>query len=122
MGKNVYQFVAEPFVNQLGQTINPGDRVGYVTHGNHRVNLGKGWFDGVFKDTRGRVMLTRVRGIRTIKSVETGEVKTHTYRHYDWRTREYVDRSYDYRERVDVVCEPYGYSILQNHRIIKIEG
>ena len=121
MGKNVYQFVAEPFVNRLGQTINPGDRVGYVTH-SHGVYLGKGWFDGVFKDTKGRVMLTRVRGIRTIKSVETGEVKTHTYRHYDWRTREYVDRSYDYRERVDVVCEPYGYSILQNHRIIKIEG
>lgn len=122
MGKNVYQFVAEPFVTELGQTINPGDRVAYVTYGYKQVRMRKAWFDGVFKDTRGNVILTRVRGIRTMKSVETGETKTHTYRHYDWHTREYVDRSYEYQERVDVACEPYGYSILQCHRMIKIEG
>lgn len=121
MGKNVYQFVAEPFVNKLGQTINPGDRVGYVTH-SHRVNLGKGWFDGVFKDSEGRVTLTRVRGIRDTKMVETGEVETVTYKAYDWKTTSYVDRSYEHKKLVKVSCEPYGYSILQCHRMFKIEG
>lgn len=122
MGKTINQFVAEPFVTELGQTINPGDRVAYVTYGYKQVRMRKAWFDGVFKDDAGNVVLTRVRGIRATKPVETGEVKTHTYRHYDRNTREYVDRSYEYKERVDVECEPYGYSILQNHRIIKIEG
>lgn len=122
MGKTINQFVAEPFVTELGQTINPGDRVAYVTYGYKQVRMRKAWFDGVFKDDAGNVVLTRVRGIRANKPVETGEVKTHTYRHYDWNTREYVDRSYEYKEWVDVECEPYGYSILQNHRIIKIEG
>ena len=121
MGKTINQFVAEPFVTDLGQTINPGDRVAYVTHAYKRVNMGKAWFDGVFKNDKDRVVLTRVRGIRATKSVETGEVKTHTYRHYDWNSREYVDRSYEYKERVDVPCEPYGTTVLQNHRIIKIE-
>ena len=121
MGKTVNRFVAEPFVNEFGETINPGDRVVYVTHSYKRVNMGKAWFDGVFKNDKGSVVLTRVRGIRSTKSIETGETKTHMYRHYDWGTREYVDRSYEYKERVDIACEPYGTTVLQHHRIIKIE-
>lgn len=122
MGKTVYQFVAEPFVTELGQTINPGDRVAYVTHSYKRVYMRKAWFDGVFKNSKGEVVLTRVRGIRATKSVETGEVKSHTYRYYDRGTQTYVDRTYEFKERVDVSCEPYGTTVLQNHRIIKIEG
>lgn len=121
MGKTINEFVAESFANDLGQTINPGDRVAYVTYGYKQVRMRKAWFDGVFKDNKGNVVLTRVRGIHDTKSVETGEVKTHTYPHYDWNTRAYVDRSYEYKERVDVPCEPYGTTVLQNHRIIKIE-
>ena len=121
MGKTINQFVSEPFVTELGQTINPGDRVAYVTYGYKQVRMRKAWFDGVFKDNAGNVVLTRVRGIRDTKSVEIGEVKTWSYRHYDRNSREYVDRSYEYKERVDVPCEPYGTTVLQNHRIIKIE-
>jgi len=121
MGKTIHNFIAEPFVTELGQTINPGDRVAYVTYAYKRVRMRKAWFDGVFKDDDGEVVLTRVRGIRATKSVETGEVKTQTYRDYDWGTRACVDRTYEYKERVDVPCEPYGTTVLQNHRIIKIE-
>jgi len=120
MSKTINKFVSEPFVNKLGQTINPGDRIGYVTH-SHRVHLNKGWFDGVFKDDKGKVVSTRVRGISDTKMVETGEVETVTYKAYDWKTKSYVDRSYDHKVFVKVSCEPYGTTTLQRNRIIKIE-
>lgn len=121
MGKTVNKFVAEPFVNKLGQTINPGDQVAYVTHG-YKVYTGKGWFDGVFKNEDGDVVSTRVRGIKRTKYVETGEVKTHTYKTYDYVARAYVERSYEYRKKVKVPCEPYGTTTLQHNRLFKIEG
>lgn len=121
MGKTINKFVAEPFVNKLGQTINPGDRVAYVSHG-YGIYMGKGWFDGVFKNEDGDVVSTRVRGIRDTKYVETGEVKTETYKEYDWGTRSYVERSYEYREKVKVPCEPHGTTTLQCNRLFKIEG
>ena len=121
MGKTINQFVAEPFVTELGQTINPGDRVAYVSHG-YGVHMGKAWFDGVFKNDEGEVVSTRVRGIHETKSVETGEVKTHTYKFYDFNARAYVDRSYEYRERINMPCEPYGTTTLQRNRLFKIEG
>ena len=121
MGKTINKFVAEPFVNKLGQTINPGDRVAFVTH-SHHVYTGKGWFDGVFKNDEGEVVSTRVRGTNDTKYVETGEVKTHTYKHYDYVARAYVERSYEYREKIKVSCEPYGTTTLKRNRVFKIEG
>jgi len=125
MGKTINTFVAEPFTNSIGQTINPGDRVAYITHG-WSVDMGKGWFDGVYKNAKGDVVLTRVRGIRDTKTELTGNKLTHTYMHheYDRNTRTYVpvERSYEYDETVTVPVEPYGTAALQRHRIIKIEG
>lgn len=125
MGKTINKFVAEPYTTRFGDTINPGDRVAYVTH-SHRVYMGRGWFDGVFKDSKGNVVFTRVRGICTTKSVPTGKMVTHTYmgHEYDRETRSYkqVEKSYEYAERVDIPCEPYGTALLQHHRMIKIEG
>lgn len=124
MGKTINEFVAEPYTNSFGQIIKPGDRVAYVTHG-YSVTLGKGWFDGVFKDAKGNVVFTRVRGIRDTQSVPTGKIVTGTYMHYEYDpvTRSYkqVEKSYEYAERVNVPCEPHGTALLQRHRMIKIE-
>ena len=124
MGKTINEFVAEPFTDVFGKTINPGDRVAYVTHG-YTVTMGKGWFDGVFKNSTGDVVLTRVRGIADTKSVPTGEIKTRrfTYRSYNFETRSYEDKEYsqEYPEYIQVPCEPYGVALLQRHRMIKIE-
>jgi hypothetical protein len=124
MGKPYNQFVTEPFVNAVGQTINPGDRVAYVTMGyNKRVNQNTGWFDGVCKDPKsGSVVLTRVRGINTRKTMATGKVITQHYKRRDWSTNppKEVDAEYTYNETVEVDCEPYGTTHLQRHRLFKI--
>lgn len=121
MGKNVNQFVAEPFTNSIGQTINPGDRVAYVSHG-YTVTVGNGVFAGVFKDSGGRVLSTRVSGIKTSKEVKTGRKITRTYSIYDWDKKCNVEHSYEYDEYKIVECEPYGSTCLQRSRIFKIEG
>jgi hypothetical protein len=122
MGKPYNQFAAEPFVNAVGQTINPGDRVAYVTMGyNKRVNQNTGWFDGVLKDPKnGNVVFTRVRGINTRKTMATGKVITQHYKTWDYNQSKYVVRSYDYAETVVVDVEPYGKTNLQRHRLFKI--
>lgn len=125
MGKTINEFVTEPCTTELGDTINPGDRVAYVTHG-YSVSMGKGWFDGVFKDANGNVVLTRVRGVCTTKSVPTGKMIKHTYKGIEYLKdggpHVWVDREYEYPEYVEVPCEPYGTALLQRHRMIKIEG
>jgi hypothetical protein len=124
MGKPYNQFVAEPFVNAVGQTINPGDRVAYVTMGyNKRVNQNTGWFDGVLKDPKsGAVVFTRVRGINTRKTMATGKIITERYKRWDYTVepRRQVDAEYTYNETVKVDVEPYGTTILQRHRLFKI--
>jgi hypothetical protein len=126
MGKTINTFVAAPFTNSIGQTINPGDRVAYITHG-WSVHMGKGWSDGVYKNEKGDVVLTRVQGIMEDTKTElTGNKLTYTYMHqkYDYETRKYmpVEASYEYDETVTLPVEPYGTTVLQCHRIIKIEG
>lgn len=126
MGKPYNTFVVEPFVNKIGQTINPGDRVAYVTIGyNKRVHQGTGWFEGVYKDPdNGKVALTRIRGIKTKKTVATGKVITERYKDWDYSTipAKLVDAEYTYNETVVVDCEPYGKTNLQCHRMFKIQG
>ena len=58
-------FVAESFVNDLGQTINPGDEVIYIGSGySNSTKVRRGVFDGVYKET---------------------------FRPYDYKTRSYLD-------------------------------
>lgn len=124
MGKPYNKFVAEPFVNAVGQTINPGDRVAYVTVGyNKRVDQNTGWFEGVYKDPdNDKVALTRIRGIKTKMTMATGKVITKHYMRWDYTTTPYrqVDAEYTYNETVVVDCEPYGVTYLQRHRMFKI--
>ena len=93
MAKTKNTLVHEAFTNEIGQTINPGDRVAYVSHG-YRVHQNTGYFDGVYKDNQGNIVFTRISGIHTTKM---------------------VDKVYD---RVE--CEPWGTTVLQRHRIFKI--
>jgi len=120
MGKTIHQFVAEPFTNEIGQTVNPGDRVAYVTKG-YRVHTGKGWFAGVFKDKIGNVVLTRVQGIRSEKPVKTGKMISYQSTRYNYETRKNEPYTYEYPETVMVSCEPHGTTVLQCHRLFKIE-
>lgn len=122
MGKPYNQFSAEPFVNEIGQTINPGDRVAYVTQGyNKRVSQNTGWFDGVYKDPdKGSVVLTRIRGIKNKKTVATGNMITSHFKAWSAQESRWVQRSYEYPETVVVDVEPYSKTILQRHRIFKI--
>lgn len=125
MGKTINKFVAEPFTNKLGQTINPGDRVAYVTHSRSSVYMGKAWFDGVFKNERGEIVFTRVRGVRNTKYVPTGKIITYKYNTHDYdnikRMWVPVTKTSSYHETVEVECEPTGTTALQCHRIIKLE-
>ena len=120
MGKTLTTFVAEPFVNDIGQTINPGDRVAYFAHG-YSITFRKGWFDGVFKDERGDVVFTRVRGIHTEKSVLTGKMLKGESVRWNYETRGYEPYTYEYPEYERVQVEPHGTTVLQRHRIAKIE-
>ena len=123
MGKPYNQFAAEPFVNSVGQTINPGDRVAYVSMYGKCVYQNTGWFDGVCKDPKsGSVVLTRIRGINTRKTMATGNVITQHYKRWDYSTNppKQVDSHYTYDETVQVDVEPYGTTHLQRHRIFKI--
>lgn len=123
MGKTINEFVAEPYTTELGDTINPGDRVAYITH-SHSVTMGKGWFDGVFKDAKGNVMFTRVRGVNNTKYVPTDTTKTYSYTKtvYDRETRTFkqVEETREYPEYKEVSCEPHGTALLQRHRIVKL--
>ncbi|CAB4140369.1 hypothetical protein UFOVP395_18 [uncultured Caudovirales phage] len=121
MSKPYNKFVAEPFTNKIGQTIDPGDRVAYVTTCTGRVYQGTGWFDGVYKDPdNGRVVLTRVRGIKNKKTMATGKIITHIYQAWSFQENRHVERSYQYPETVEVDCEPHGFTNLQCHRMFKI--
>ena len=126
MNKTISTFVAEPFTNSIGQTINPGDSVAYVTHSRARVSMGKGRFDGVYKDSNGGIFFTKISGIRNSKYVATGKTITQEYNNYEYcyetKTYKPVLKTYTYHEHVSVPCEPYGSTLLQCHRIIKIEG
>ena len=121
MGKPYNMFVIEPFVNAIGQTINPGDRVAYISKCGNRIYQNTGWFNGVYKNpNNGRVVLTNIRGVHNKKTVATGNVLTHTYQAWSFEKNRHVDRTYQYPETVEVDVEPYGFTNLQCHRIFKI--
>ncbi len=117
MSKSVNTFVAEPFKNNFGQTINPGDKVAYVTNSRHMVDMRKGWFDGVFKNNKGEIVFTRIRGIKNTKYVKTGKIIE--YKYIRWEDKTPAVGHYPETKLVD--CEPEGTTVLQCHRIIKIE-
>ena len=95
MGKCYTNVVAEPFTNEIGQTINPGDEVVVVTTGYaHRVNVYTAKFLGVRRNKKtdefvgtsvGDVPSTRTRIVYS----SDGEYEEIKYGDYDWTTRQY---------------------------------
>jgi hypothetical protein len=114
-------FHAEPFTNEIGQVINPGDRVAYVTHG-YSVHVGKGVYAGVLRDSDGNHYGTRVTGIKTKQSFPTGKMKKITSTKWDYALKKSVPYTWEYEERELRDVEPYGSTCLQRHRVFKIEG
>lgn len=53
-------FVAEDFVNSIGQTISPGDNVVYVGTSWSRTSVNPAVFAGVYKNSKGEITAVRV--------------------------------------------------------------
>lgn len=109
MAKTKNTLVHEAFTNEIGQTINPGDRVAYVSHG-YSVHQNTGYFDGVYKNKQGNIVFTRISGIHTTKMVDNGRTSEYTY----------GGKVHTYKVYDKVECAPHGSTVLQRHRIFKI--
>ena len=126
MSYKVNKFVAEPYTNDLGQTLNPGDDVVFVTTGyNHRVRIETGKFEGVYRNLENEKFAgTRIGTvpIHTNERVfcEDGEHEEKVMKSWDQKTWQYnyekTGRRYNL---VPVVW--YRKSVLQRNRVFKIE-
>lgn len=124
---------SESFTNSIGQTINPGDSVVFVTTGyGHRVSIQTGVFEGVRRTVdKGQLAGTKINSIpktRTVRvfskngaheEVNYKKVVTPRPNGYgsiiDW-VREPTGRRYDYAK------ENYlGSTNLQLNRVFKID-
>lgn len=65
-------FKEEPFINELGEVIKPGDVVVFAATNWKRTNLGKGIYEGFHenKDYRGQNQITSVR-VRHLNKTKT---------------------------------------------------
>ena len=92
------ELVAQPYTNSLGQVINPGDSVVYVTKGQSYISVSKGIFRGVRK-VANNVVGTSVLTKRTSSRVEYTNGLGGKYKEtiFDYKTRTYVPtgRTYD---------------------------
>lgn len=116
----ISELVEEPFVNSIGQTINPGDTVVAVTTGyGHNVSTFTGVFKGVRRSKRtGTIVGSSIEQIPYVSSRieyrDDGEHEEKRYNH-DTRKSELTGR------RFNLVRETrYRKSALQRNRIFKI--
>jgi hypothetical protein len=87
----ISELVEEPFVNSIGQTINPGDTIVAITTGySHRVST----FTGVFKGVR--------------RSKQTGEIVGSSIEQIP-----YINTSFDYRDDGEQVEKRYNINARQ---------
>lgn len=121
MGYNVSKLVVEPFKNELGQTINPGDKVMAVTTGyGHTVDIITGVFEGVRRhNTSNNITGTSLKDV-PVHYVEreycdNGE---HEETSYDWKTYKSVPtgRRYNLIKKVNT-----RKSTLQLNRIFRLD-
>lgn len=123
MGRKVNEFVAESFVNHIGQTINPGDDVVAMVIGSGRAAVRAGKFEGVYRSPKGDVAGTRVGSIavKYNKQVfnDNGAHEHSTYMYND-EFRRYVwtktGKRYDLVPTVE-----YTKSCLQRNRVYKLD-
>ena len=126
--ERVNTFSAEPFTNEIGQTLNPGDKVVFVTTGyGHSVGVEQGVFEGVYRGNlynKGKITGTRVGQVpvnwnERVYS-EDGEHEETKFAGFDPVTRNYkyvpTGRRYNLVPNVK-----YRKSSLQRNRVFKID-
>lgn len=121
MGYNVSKLVVEPFTNEIGQTINPGDKVVAVITGyNHNVRI----ITGVFEGVRRHVDMNDIMGTN-LKDVPVYSIKReytedgeHEETNYDWEARKRVPtgRRYNLLKITEM-----RKSRLQRNRVFKLD-
>jgi len=96
----------EPFTNEFGQTINPGDEVVYVATGySHQVNVNRGRYQGLWYNN-----VTRTR---KVKDTDGNVVMEERYgRQYP--KREYYTEMAPTAVRLDNVPRGYKYTEVWN--------
>lgn len=122
MSSKYSELVQEPFVNSIGQTINPGDKVVAVTTGyGHRVNIITGVFEGVRRQNTGakKIVGTRI-GEVPVKSTRAvyGEDGEHTEMRYDYTARKMAPTGRKYNIVTEVTQRK---SSLQLNRVFKVD-
>jgi hypothetical protein len=126
MSYRVNKFVTESYTNDLGQTIQPGDEVVFVTTGyGHNVRIETGKFEGVYRNLKNEnIAGTRIGTVpvhtHDIVYAEDGEHEEFAWGGYDKETRRYINKPTGKRyNRIPVVW--YRKSVLQRNRVFKIE-
>lgn len=87
-------FKAEPYLNDLNETINPGDKVLFVSKSGASVKVRTGVYDGVFRDKDGEITAQRVRHYPGFRYDVDGE-REYSYVNYKgetvtWKSPNYV--------------------------------
>ena len=126
MSYRVNKFVSESFTNDLGQTLQPGDDVVFVTTGyGHNVRIETGKFEGVYRNLKNEnIAGTRIGTVpvhtHEIVYAEDGEHEEFDWGSWDNEKRRYVVNPTGKRyNRIPVV--KYRKSSLQLNRVFKIE-
>lgn len=116
------ELIAEPFINSIGQVINPGDKVVAVTTGySHRVRVFTGIFEGVRRQKNGSKQIVGSRvGSIPVKWNERvyAEDGQHEEMKYDWAQRKSIPTGKRYNLVPKVT---YRKSSLQLNRVFKID-
>lgn len=122
MSYNQTELVEEPFVNFIGQTISPGDKVVAVTTGySNRVNIITGVFEGVRRTNSEKrtIVGSRIGGIPVKRTrVVYTEDEEHSEMRYDYTARKTVPSGRKYNIITEVTQRK---SSLQLNRVFKID-
>ena len=125
MSYRVNELVVESYVNDLGQTLDPGDDVVFVTTGyGHRVRIETGKFEGVYRNLESKKIAgTRIGTVpvnyNEIVICEDGEHEELEWTGWNPVTQSVykkTGRRYRYEPQVK-----YRKSVLQRNRVFKIE-
>lgn len=117
MGNRISTFHTVPFSNEFGQTISPGEKIVFAATAWKNTRIKQGTFDGVNKDSKDKITSVRV-SYPMNKYVPNGKTETVTYKAIDYRTHNFVEKSYE-RALYDAVLG-IGYSTLPLKRVFKL--
>lgn len=126
MSYRVNKFVPESYTNDLGQTLNPGDDVVFVTTGyGHRVSVETGKFEGVYRNLESENFAgTRIGTVPVNYNervfCEDGEHEEEIIKGWDQKTWRYIYEKTGRRYNLVPVVK-YRKSTLQRNRVFKLE-